>query len=55
MKYIYILILFACMFWGAAWLFNHVNAWLGMAATIITILIIINYVKNQIIKHLNKQ
>lgn len=51
MKYYYLTILAVAIICGCGWLFNHFNPWVGIAAFLISMGVIIKYVNNQIKKH----
>lgn len=52
MKYIYILILIFVILYFDIWLFNHINAWVGIGSLIITGIFLTYFIKNSINKHL---
>ena len=49
-KIIGLIILFFVAEYGAIWLFNHINPWLGIATFFVVIIAYINYIIKQIKK-----
>ena len=49
------IILLVAGFWGSAYLFNHVNPWLGIAAPAVAIIIVAGMIANPIIKRYKQQ
>lgn len=54
-KNTFILIGIGLLFYGSIWLFNFVNAWIGILAFIVSILLVATGVKHNINKQNNKQ
>lgn len=46
-KLLIILVIFCGGLYGAIWVFNHINAWLGFSVLLVTIIIIYLILKNK--------